>query len=90
MKFEQISFTASTVRAILSYIDPVGGPQIAADNDELAKPLINKLKDCLYEKNGSASVTLIFTTEDFDSGLHDQFKKVTKNISRIFKQISKD
>ena len=77
-----LTCTASTLRAILCYLDPTNTPKIAYDKDELALPLIDKIKDALGDKDGSQTVHINFSNEERE--LERQFSMVSKNISDIF------
>lgn len=81
-----ISLTASTLRAMLQYIDPEGGPKIAADNDSLAEPLVEKIREAVGERHGSARV--IVTFGDDEVALQAQFTKVAENISGLFGDVA--
>jgi hypothetical protein len=83
----QITFmTASTLKAILCYIDPKNTPKIAYDRDDLAEELIAKIKEAVGNHDGSESVSINF---DWSEGeLERQFLGVCKNISFIFDDLS--
>lgn len=77
-----ISTTAGTLKAILAYIDPTNTPKIAYDRDDLAIPLIEKIKGQIGDKDGSQ-----FAYISFDKGekeLEYQFHKICDNIASIF------
>jgi len=75
--------TAATLRAVLCFIDPQNTPKIAYDNDSLAIPLINKIKEMVGEKDGSQSVYCRFSEEE--QNLLEQYQGCCENISSIFK-----
>jgi len=80
-----LTCTASTLRAILCYLDPTNTPKIAYDKDELALPLIDKIKDALGDKDGSQTVHINFSNfNNEERELERQFSMVSKNISDIF------
>jgi hypothetical protein len=79
--------TASTLIAVLAYIDPNTTPKIAYDNDQLAIPLINKLKETIGDKDGSQQVYLSFGQDEAD--LQNQFSKIVANIADIFSTIKR-
>jgi hypothetical protein len=78
--------SASTLRAILQYIDPVGGPQIAFDDDSLAPALIEKIKAAVGERHGSITVSIGFYEDE--AALREQFSGVIKKIHQIFSGLS--
>ena len=80
-----LCITAGTIRAILAFINPNNTPKIAYDNNEYAEPLINKLIDCIGDKDGSQEVYLSFNAEEQE--LSRQFFGVCNNISIIFTNI---
>jgi len=80
-----IFMTASSLRAILCYIDPVNTPIIAYDNDKYALPLIYKIKTAVGDRDGSQSVTITFS--DDEKELARQFNGVVGEIKKIFEQI---
>lgn len=80
-----INLTASALRAILCFLDPVNTPKIAYDNDALAIPLIEKIKMAVGNRDGSQSVSISF--DDDEKELAQQFYGVVKNIKSVFDQI---
>jgi len=78
--------TASTLIAMLAFIDPEQTPKIAYNDDSLAEPLRNKLKETIGDRDGSMEVTLQFTDDETD--LSDQFRGCAKNINDIFEMLS--
>lgn len=74
--------TASTLRAVLAYCDPNNTPKIAYDRDDLAIPLIEKIKSHLGERDGSQTVYISFGKEEAE--LERQFHHICDNISSIF------
>jgi len=78
--------TAATLRAMLCYVESGITPTIAYDNDELAQPLADKLKDAVGNKGGSQSVVISF--HDYEWELQRQFENIAGNISDIFKGMS--
>ena len=80
-------FTASTLRAILCYIDPEHTPKIAYDRDDLAEELIAKVKEAVGDKDGSMDVSITFDWSETE--LQRQFFGVCKNIAFIFNDLSR-
>jgi hypothetical protein len=78
--------TAATLKAILCYIDAEQTPKIAYDNDEYAKPLADKIKRALGDRDGSQDVCISFGYDEAE--LERQFAGVCKNIKTIFESIS--
>ena len=78
--------TASTLRAILCYIDPENTPKIAYDRDDLAEELIAKVKKAVGDKDGSENVSISFGYDETE--LARQFFGVCQNISFIFNDLS--
>jgi hypothetical protein len=78
--------TASTLKAILCYIDAEKTPKIAYDKDEYAIPLANKIKKALDDRDGSESVSISFNNAETE--LRRQFVGVCDNIANIFKDIN--
>lgn len=79
------TITASTLKAILCYIDAEKTPKVCYDNDELTMPLITHIKNALGDKDGSQSVSISFSEEQKE--LKRQFNGIAKNIKSIFDQI---
>lgn len=77
---------ASTLKAILCYIDPTATPKIAYDRDDLAEPLIAKVKNALGDRDGSQEVHISFN--DDEAELQRQFSGVCENIGHIFTSLS--
>lgn len=80
-----LNITASTLKAILCFIDPENTPKIAYDDDSLAIPLINKIKDALGDRDGSQSVYISFNNDEDE--LLRQFNGVCGNIKGIFNSV---
>lgn len=80
-----VDCTAAPLRAMLQFIDPEKGPQIACDDDSLAGALVEKVKTAVGDSHGSQPVTITFWDEE--DALAKQFKGVAKNISRVFYSI---
>ncbi len=80
-----ITMTASSLRAILCYIDPTQTAKIAYDDDRYAELLITKVKNALFDKDGSQSVTIHF--KDNETELKRQFRGVCGNIREVFDNI---
>lgn len=78
--------TASTLLAILAYLDPTTTPKIAYNDDSLVIPLIKKLREAVGEKDGSQEVHLCF--RENEKSLQEQFTGVCKNIKSIFTALS--
>lgn len=74
--------TASTLKAVLCYIDPDLTPKIAYDNDKYAQPLIDKVKKALGDKDGSQDVYISFSGDEQE--LQRQFSGVCGNIKSTF------
>ena len=80
-----IHCTASTLRAILCYINSGKTPNIAYDNDDLIQPLIDKVKSAVGDLAGSESASIMFSDDEVE--LRKQFSGVCKNIKGIFSGI---
>lgn len=80
-----LNCTAAGLRAILCFIDAQNTPKIAFDNDSLAIPLANKIKEALGNRDGSQSVYISWNEED--SEIVKQFHGVCKNIKSVFDQL---
>lgn len=78
--------TASTLKAILCYIDPEKTPKIAFDDDSYAEELRNKIKKAIGQRDGSQQVMISFNEDEVE--LKRQFNGVCKNINSIFETIS--
>jgi len=74
--------TAATLKAILCFIDAENTPKIAFDDDSLAIPLADKLKEAIGNYDGSQTVSLIFY--DDEDQLARQFKGVCGNMKEIY------
>jgi hypothetical protein len=74
--------TAATLRAILCYIDPQNTPKVAYDKDDMAEPLIKKVKEAVGDKDGSESVSISFAYGETE--LERQFYGVCSEIAEIF------
>jgi len=77
-----LTCTAGSLKAILCFTDPENTPKIAYDNDSLALPLIQKIKDAVGERDGSQNVHLSFSDEEDE--LLRQFNCICESISGIF------
>lgn len=77
--------TASSLKAILCFIDPISTPKIAYDRDDLVEPLIEKVKKGLGDRDGSQTVSITFYKGEEE--LARQFNGVAGNIANIFEQI---
>ena len=77
-----ITMTASTLKAVLCYIDPENTPKIAYDDDSYAELLITKVKNALFDRDGSQAVTIHF--KDNETELLRQFRGVCVNIRKTF------
>ncbi len=80
-----LTTTASSLKAILCFIDAEKTPKMAFDNDKLAKPLADKIKEALRDRDGSQSVALSFY--EGEEELVRQFNGVCKNIKSVFEQL---
>lgn len=80
-----INCTAATLRAILYYINSGKTPDIAYDRDDLAQPLIEKIKSAVGDSGGSKSSSIIFNEDEKE--IQRQFSLVCKNIKDIFSQV---
>jgi len=79
--------TAATLKAVLCFIDAENTPKIAYDNDSYAKPLADKLKRAIGDKDGSQNVSLTFSYGEEE--LERQFNGVCKNIKSIFETLDR-
>lgn len=77
-----ISCTAASIHAVLAFIDPTNTPKIAYDRDDLALPLIAKLKASVGDYDGSQIVAIHFSDDEHE--LQQQFSGICKNLSKIF------
>jgi hypothetical protein len=77
-----ICLSAAALRTILCYIDPENTPKIAYDKDEYAKPLIDKIKNAVGDRDGSQSVSISFGYDETE--LERQFFGVCQIIGDIF------
>lgn len=80
--------TASSLKAILCYIDAEKTPKMAYSDDSLATPLINKIKLAIGNKDGSQNVHLTFGNSEEDKKLEYEFSGICDNISGIFRSLS--
>ena len=80
-----LTLAASSLKAILCFIDATKTPKIAFDNDSLALPLIEKIKDALGNADGSQYVSITFGHHEIE--LSRQFSGVCKNIGQVFDNI---
>jgi hypothetical protein len=78
--------TAATLKAILCYINAEKTPKIAYDRDDMALPLIMKIKEALGDSDGSESICISFGYDETE--LERQFYGVCKNIGEIFTSIA--
>jgi hypothetical protein len=79
--------TAATLKAVLCYIDPEQTPKIAYDRDDMAEPLIKKVKKALGDRDGSQDVGISFNDSEEEKELKRQFQGVCKLISEIFHDV---
>ena len=80
-----LNLTASSIRAMMCYIAPNGKPIIAYDNDKMAKPLYNKLKYFVEDRQGSQSCFISFNEDTAtEKELYRQFKGVAYEIKQTF------
>lgn len=79
--------TASALRAILAFIDPSNTPKIAYDRDDMAIPLIEKMKQCVGDNDGSQRVYLSFSSDEEE--LMRQFNGVCNNMKSIFDMLGR-
>ena len=77
-----INCTASTLRAVLCYIDPESTPKIAYDKDDYTEQLIARVKEAVGDRDGSQSVSIILEGE-----LARQFAGVCKNIKACMSSV---
>lgn len=77
--------TASALKAILCFIDADKTPKIAFDKDEYAKPLADKLKGAIQDRDGSQSVCIHWY--DGEEELQRQFNGVCDQIKSVFNQL---
>lgn len=81
-----LCMTAATLRVMLLYVDPVGGPRIAADDDSLAEALVQRIREAVGEEHGSRYVRISFSREETELLL--QFAKVAENIAAVFDNVA--
>lgn len=74
--------TASTLHAILAYTNPTQTPKIAYDRDDLALPLIDKIKESVGDLDGSKTCSIHF--KNTENELHEQFVKICSAIADTF------
>jgi hypothetical protein len=82
----QYNTTASTLLAMLCYVESGKTAPIAYDDDAMAAPLAAKLKEAVGERGGSQSATIYFSDEE--DALFRQFQGCAKNVMEIFSQLS--
>jgi len=82
-----INLTAAGLKAILCYIAPEGVPGIAYDNDKMAKPLFEKIKEAVCDRTGSEAVFISFDDSKKEKELLRQFNGVCKEIKETFSNI---
>ena len=78
--------TADTLRAILAFIDPPGGPRSAGDNDSLADALVEKIKAAVGNLHGTIRVTISFN--DNEEALARQFHIVAEESAKVFENLA--
>lgn len=81
-----IHLTAATLKAMLCYIDAEKTPKVAYDRDDMAIPLIEKVKHALGDSDGSQSVWISF--RDDEKELERQFLGVCEKIGEIFTDVA--
>lgn len=81
-----INCTAAALRAFLAFIDPENTPKIAWDIDALAKPLADKVKAAVGDRDGTQRVSIYFN--DDEAELKRQFNGVCGNIKSVFDQLT--
>lgn len=74
--------TAASLRAMLAFCDPENTPKIAYNRDDLALPLIEKLKEAVGNLDGSQRVSIWF--QDDEQELKEQFNGVAGLIRQVF------
>jgi len=79
--------TAGALLAVLAFTDPTNTPKIAYNRDDLAQPLIDKLRNAIGDKDGSQQVCLSFGNSDEEKELEHQFSQICRNIGEIFLEI---
>jgi len=77
--------TAGVIRAILAIIDPEQTPKIAWKRDELALPLINKLKESVGDRDGSLRASIWWNDEDAE--IQKELAGICGNMSEIFSSL---
>lgn len=77
--------TASTLLAVLCFIDSGVTPRIAYDRDDLADALSEKLRDAVGTRGGSQSASITFGEDEEE--LRRQFVEVCRNIAGIFDNV---
>lgn len=80
-----LNCTAAGLRAILCFIDPNNTPKIAFDNDAMSKPLADKIKEALGDRDGSQSVHMSWREEDEE--IRKQFNGICRIIKSVFDQL---
>lgn len=78
--------TASSLRAMLAFIDPQVGPRIAGDDGSLADALVEKVKKAVGDSHGTMNVSIFFNPGE--EKIAKQFFKVAKNCSQVFDNIA--
>lgn len=81
-----VECTAATLRAVLCYINSGQTPDIAYDRDDLAEPLIAKVKEAVGDLAGLHTTIISFGKEEDD--LRKQFVGVCKTIKGIFSSVT--
>lgn len=77
--------TASTLNAILCFIDSGVTPSIAYDDDKLATALADKIMKSVGDKGGTQRVSISFDG-DSEIELRRQFLGCCKNIKNVFSE----
>ena len=84
--FRIVECTAASLRSVLQFIDPEGGPQIAYEDNSLAGPLVEKVRNAVGDQHGGQRVQLVFVSGE--RRLSEEFNGVTRNISTLFSNLS--
>lgn len=84
-----IFVTASTLKAILCFIDAEKTPKIAFDTDDatIINALINRIKVSVDEKDGSQDCVIKFGKTSDELELERQFSGIAGNIKNIFDKV---
>ncbi len=82
----QFSLTASTLLAMLCYVQSGKTRAIAYDRDDMAEPLAKKIREAVTDRAGSESVSIEFSEDERE--LLRQFQGCASNIRMAFKSLT--